>query len=318
MRLAVLVTALSLGCITGAPIHSTPTPPGAFRVVGYLPSWSEPRDPIPYGQLTHINWAFVLPTPAGGLTPLEGAERLSAVVTAAHAQKVKVCLSIGGWNDGNDKAFEVMAANPGARRAFVDAVVAILDVHHLDGADIDWEYPDPGASAQSFLALMQELSARLRPQGKLLTAAVVAQGEQGEGVPAQAFAVTDFINIMAYDADESGRTNHSPYDYALSSLRYWRRRGLPQDKSVLGVPFYGRKPDTSYRDLVARDAQAAHQDKLGPVLYNGQPTIRRKTELALLEGSGIMIWEITEDTSDQTSLLKAINETVASSAGARR
>jgi GH18 family chitinase len=317
MRLCV-VALCSLGCIVPSAVPSTPTPPSAFRVVGYLPSWSEPRGPIPYGQLTHINWAFVLPTADGGLTPLEGADRLKSVVDAAHAQKVKVCLSIGGWNDGNDSAFEKMAAAPNARRAFVDAVAAIIDAHQLDGVDIDWEYPDPGASARNFLALMQELSARLRPRGKLLTAAVVAQGEQGEGVVPAVFPVTDFINIMAYDADESGRTNHSPYEYALSSLRYWRRRGLAQDKAVLGVPFYGRKPDTSYRELVARDAQAAKQDQLGTVLYNGQPTIRRKTELALLEGSGVMIWEITEDTTDQTSLLKAINETVGSAAGARR
>jgi hypothetical protein len=46
MRLLALVIPLSLGCITGAPIHSTPTPAAAFRVVGYLPSWSEPRAPM--------------------------------------------------------------------------------------------------------------------------------------------------------------------------------------------------------------------------------------------------------------------------------
>ncbi|WP_141329001.1 RICIN domain-containing protein [Myxococcus sp. AB025B] len=44
----------------------------------------------------------------------------------------------------------------------------------LDGEDIDWEYPDPGASAQNFAALIRELGVAMRARGKLLTAAVVA------------------------------------------------------------------------------------------------------------------------------------------------
>jgi GH18 family chitinase len=288
-----------------------------FRVVGYLPSWARSTAPIPYAALTHLNWAFVLPTPQGGLTELRGADRLARVVADAHAHGVKVCLSIGGWHGGDDSAFEQMAPDPQARAAFVEAVAAIVAAHGLDGADIDWEYPDAGPSAAAFVALMNALSARLRPMGKLLTAAVVAQGDHGAGVLPEVFAVTDFINIMAYDADESGRSHHSPYEYALSSLRYWTDRGLPRDKRVLGVPFYGRKPGTAYRELVARDPQAADKDEVGTVRYNGRPTMRKKTELALAEASGIMIWEITEDTSDETSLLRTIAETVRTARPAR-
>jgi GH18 family chitinase len=202
-----------------------------------------------------------------------------------------------------------MAADPRARGAFVDAGLAFVAAHRLDGLDIDWEYPDPGASAQNFLALMQALAARLHPAGKLLTAAVVAEGPHGEGILPEVFPSTDFVSVMAYDADESGRTPHSSYEYAVTSLRYWLARGLPRDKLVLGVPFYGRAPYTAYRDLFRRDPRAHEKDQVGGVGYNGVATIKRKTALALAEASGVMIWEITEDTDDETSLLRAIGET---------
>ena len=44
--------------------------------------------------------------------------------------------------------------------------------------------------------------------------------------------------------------------------------------------------------------------------YNGLPTIRAKTELAMQRATGIMIWTIAHDTIDDTSLLRAISETI--------
>jgi GH18 family chitinase len=35
--------------------------------------------------------------------------------------------------------------------------------------------------------------------------------------------------------------------------------------------------------------------------------MRRKTELAFKRGGGIMFWELSQDTSDDTSLLTAIH-----------
>jgi GH18 family chitinase len=47
----------------------------------------------------------------------------------------------------------------------------------------------------------------------------------------------------------------------------------------------------------------------GNVLYyNGLPTIRRKTELAMKEAGGIMIWQVMGDAPGPKSLLRAINE----------
>jgi chitinase len=286
----------------------------ATRVVGYFPTWAGDVNAIQYDKLTHINYAFALPTAQGGLTGVSsGDARLRSLVQAAHARGVKVLIAVGGWNDGNDSAFEQMAANPGARTTFVNTLVNFVNAAGLDGVDLDWEYPEPGASAQNFGALARELGAAMRSRGKLLTAAVVANGYYGEGIPASAFADLDFLNIMAYD----GGQPHSTYDFAVQALNYWVGRGLPRSKAVLGVPFYGRSPSSyvAYSQLVAWDSGAPWKDNVGDVYYNGIPTIQAKARLGLQQGGGVMIWELTQDTTGATSLLSAIAQVLQTSGG---
>lgn len=286
----------------------TPTeiPEEPFRIIAYVTDGYPVIKLIPFSQLTHINYAFVIPNADGSLAPLANGWKLKELVRFAHANGVKVLASIGGW--GWDAQFEALAADPESRARFVDALDQLAQEYGLDGIDIDWEYPGPGeASAQSFVTLMTELKARLQPQGKLLTTAVVALGSHGDDVLPEVFEIVDFINIMAYDGDGQ---NHSPYEYAVQALDYWSGRGLQKEKMVLGVPFYGRPTEAPYRKLVDNDPTAAQMDSteyLGTtVYYNGIPTIQAKTELALERGSGIMIWELSQDTMDETSLLNAI------------
>ncbi|RKH49364.1 chitinase [Corallococcus sp. AB049A] len=274
------------------------------RVVGYLPTWAGDVNTLQYSKLSHINYAFALPTASGGLTGVSSSDaRLRSLVTQAHAQGVKVLIAVGGWNDGNDSGFEQMAANATSRTAFVNNVVNFVNAAGLDGVDIDWEYPDPGASGNNYALLMNQLGTAMHSRGKLLTAAVVANGYTGGGVPASVFNDVDFLNIMAYD----GGQPHSTYDLAVQSLNYWKGRGLPASKAVLGVPFYGRSPSSyvGYSELVARDSQAPYKDNVGDVYYNGIATIQAKTQLGRQNG-GVMIWELSQDTSGSTSLLNAI------------
>ncbi|HEY0711276.1 MAG TPA: glycosyl hydrolase family 18 protein [Polyangia bacterium] len=297
---------------SAAPVKPAKRPDG-FKVVGYFASWSGGVEHVQWNRLTHVNFAFVVPTREGGLKPVGGLTHLPALVKAGKAHKVPVSIAVGGWNDGDDSAFEHIAVRPELRAAFVRNLLDFVARHQLDGVDIDWEYPEEGASAAGFLALMKDLRAALAPQGKLLTAAVVSLGYYGAGIPDGAFALVDFLNIMAYDADDGGEklVHHSPYDFAERSLRYWLQRGLPKEKAILGVPFYGKKPFTAYRKLVARDPEAPKKDQVGEIRYNGIATIKRKTALARAEGGGIMIWELSDDTHDGTSLLKAISEAAA-------
>ena len=274
------------------------------RVVGYFPTWQGDVSSIQYDKLTHINYSFLLPTAQGGLTGLSsGDTRLKSLVQTAHARGVKVSIAVGGWMDGNDAPFEQLAANATARTTFVNNLLAFVDQAGLDGVDIDWEWPEAGTSSQNYGALMKQLGTALHGKGKLLTTAVLATG--GDGIPASAFSDADWLNIMAYDMG----TPHSSYDIAVQSLDYWLGRGLPKAKAVLGVPFYGKNSSNgayTYAQLVGMDAQAPNKDVVNGIYYNGIPTIKSKTQLALQRGGGVMIWEISQDTSGSTSLLNAI------------
>ncbi|TWI90920.1 glycosyl hydrolase family 18 protein [Chitinophaga japonensis] len=280
-----------------------------FKVVGYMPSWSGNVNAIQYSKLTHINYAFLLPTATGGLQPIENPSKLQSLVSMGHANGVKVLIAVGGWNNGDDSGFESLAANSSYRAAFVTNMLNFVNQYGLDGVDIDWEYPDQGASANNFVALMTQLSAALHAQGKLLTAAVVGTG--GESILSSVFSQVDFLNLMAYDFNNY---DHSTYNYASQSLAYWKGKGLPAAKAILGVPFYGRPSWESFATLIARGA-SPYADTYNGVGYNGITTIKSKTDLAYTQGGGIMMWELSQDAVGAYSLLSAIHEEVLANGG---
>ncbi|HEY9262418.1 glycosyl hydrolase family 18 protein [Chitinophaga sp.] len=280
-----------------------------FRVIGYMPSWAGNVSQVQYSKLTHINYAFLLPTSTGGLQAIDNPTKLQSLVSTAHANNVKVLISVGGWNDGNDSGFEGLAANSTYRNNFVTNMINFVNQYGLDGVDIDWEYPDAGASANNYVTLMTQLSTEMHNRGKLLTGAIVGTG--GASILNSAFALVDFYNLMAYDYNNF---DHSTYNYASQSVSYWRGRGLPASKTVLGVPFYGRPTWESYAQLIARGANP-YADVFDNVGYNGITTIKQKTNLAFDQGSGIMIWELSQDATGANSLLSAIHEVVLTRTG---
>ena len=296
--------------VATAPAAQATVLPNGFKSVGYLPSWAGSVNAVQYGKLTHVNYAFALPNANGTLQAIPDPAKLSSLVTLAHNNGVRVSLAIGGWNDGNDSAFETLAANATSRTTFVNSVVNAVNQYNLDGVDIDWEYPDPGASASNFTALMGQLSTAMHSRGKLLTAAVVSGGGTAEGVQTAVFGQVDWLNIMAYD----GGTPHANYDWSIGTVNYWKSRGLPAAKAVLGVPFYSRPDYYTYAQLVALDPANANRDcaTVNGVqqCYNGIPTIKRKTQWAMANAGGVMNWELSQDTSGSTSLLSAIYDTV--------
>ncbi len=309
--------ALALATITAGALIALPTAtpsdaavlPNGFKSVGYMPSWAGSVNTIQYGKLTHINYAFVLPNANGSLQAVENPSKLSSLVSLGHSNNVKVSIAIGGWNNGNDSAFESLAANPTSRTNFVNNVVNFVNQYGLDGVDMDWEYPDPGASGNNYTALMQQLSTAMHSRGKLLTAAVVSEGGTANGVQPAVFGYVDWLNIMAYD----GGSPHANYDWSVNSVNFWKSRGLPASKTVMGVPFYSRPGYLTYSQLVAMDPANANRDCTnagGQQCYNGLPTIRRKTQYMMANGGGMMNWELSQDTNNATSLVSAIYETV--------
>ncbi|GAA1892084.1 glycosyl hydrolase family 18 protein [Asanoa iriomotensis] len=308
---AALATATAVAAGTLA-VLAAPAPaqaavlPNGFKSVGYMPSWAGSATAIQYSKLTHVNYAFVLPTGSGGLTAVDNPSKLQQIVSLGHAANTKVLIAIGGWNDGNDSAFEQMAGNATARNTFVNNVVNLVNQYNLDGVDIDWEYPDPGTSGNNFTALMSQLSTAMHSRGKLLTAAVVSGGTTAGGVQPAVFGYVDFLNIMTYD----GGSPHANYNWTIDNINGWKARGLPASKAVVGVPFYSRPGGIPYNQIIAQNPAYANQDcaTISGVqqCYNGLPTVRAKTQWAMANAGGIMNWELSQDPNNANSLVSAI------------
>lgn len=313
---------------TTPPDPTDPTDPihGGFKVVGYYPSWEPGKvNTIQYHNLTHINYAFAIPTSDGSLLPLSNPDAASQIIRTAHANDVKVLLAVGGWSYNDiplESTFMAATNTPDKIKKFGNAILAMAKQYGFDGVDIDWEHPrNDGSSKQQYEALIVYLSTELKKQNMLLTAAVLS-GVTPEGViywdsaaqTDKVMSAVDWFNVMAYDGGDGDR--HSTYDFAVLCGKYWKdTRKMPADKVVLGVPFYGRPSWASYAAILQANPNAYNTDismiNGMQAHYNGIPTIQKKTQYALENLGGVMIWELSQDTTDSgKSLLQAIGNTV--------
>lgn len=293
-----------------------------FKVVGYYPAWQPDKiNTIQYDKLTHINYAFAIPTAEGGLLPLENPEIAKKIIAEAHKYGVKVLLAVGGWSYNGtplENTFIAATSTDAKCKKFANNIVAMMNKYGFDGIDMDWEHPrSDGNTRLQYETLMKYLNEVLKPQGKLLTSAVLsgvnASGQIYWDAAAQTDNVikyVDWFNVMAYDGGDGD--SHSSYQFAVSSVNYWRNvRNMSAEKVVLGVPFYGRPQWKTYEEILAIDPQAYGKDIVNGMYYNGIPTIKKKTEFALQNAGGMMIWELSQDTKDpKKSLLSAIYETI--------
>lgn len=332
-RSSVLCGALSVfaACVPGMAQADT-------KVIGYIPSYKNMPsviDRTDLSKLTHINISFLNPNSGGAVTSggnpvcMDGGtgDHIRYVVQKAHAAGVKVLVSLaGGVIPGCSGNWETLLQS-GSRTTLVNNLIQMVNDYGLDGLDVDIE----GVlltnidNAGNYTPFIQALRNGL-PAGKLLTSATASY--VGGMVPTSSLQYFDFVNIMSYDNVGPGwgqaGTEHASYDQAVGHINTWKARGLSKDKLVLGVPFYGYgfgsyASSYSFADIINQfGAAAGQQDLIGNlcvgcsyVTYNGIPTIRKKTRLGLQEGTGIMIWELSQDATASNSLLTAIRDEIS-------
>ncbi len=225
-------------------------------------------DEIAAGKLTHVNYAFV-DVRNGRLTehaPPDAASLAALTGLRKQSPRLRVLVSVGGWE--GSRPFSQLARSAASRARFVASALAFLRRHDLDGLDVDWEYPGlPGndnphgpADREAFTALLADLRAGFDRDGAargrklLLTIAAGAFPEYLEHVDlARVQASLDLVHLMAYDfrvpegGDEAGHHANlraHPADprqlSAERTVREFLAAGVPKEKLVLGVPFYGR------------------------------------------------------------------------------
>lgn len=218
--------------------------------------------------LTRINYAFA--NLQNGDVVLGNAQDAANLkqLTALRQQNpaLQILLSVGGWSWSAH--FSDAALTEKSRLVFIESALDLIKRYSLDGLDIDWEYPgQPGAGntyrpedQQNFTLLLKELRQRFDRESaqthrKLwLTIAAEASSDFIEHTEmSQVQSYVDSVNLMTYDYYMPGSDpitgNLAPlytapadpkHASADASVHAYEQAGVPAQKIVLGVPFYGR------------------------------------------------------------------------------
>ena len=286
------------------------------RIVGYLPDWNyRPFSELDLGQLTHINIAFCNPDENGRLYCNIPEQKLKSIISTAHESDVEVFAALGG-GDGCDGYLQHVDT-PEERAVFNSNIMKFCESYDFDGIDLDIELGSNHKIWNYYADWCTELRS-LCDERDMEMSTATAQWVAQKVTP-DTFALFDFVNIMAYDNDLD-KQSHASYEYSVECLNYFsERKQIPKDKLVLGVPFYGRgyTPNgeldwnsyMSFADAVSKSDEYYSADVCEGIAYNGAVTMAKKAELAKSCG-GIMIWELTQDTKGEKSLLKVINDTL--------
>ena len=286
------------------------------RVVGYLPSYRfDSNEKIDYCKLTHLNLAFANPGSNGKLIIND----FSGVVVRARNENnnIKIYISIGGGylTDEQASIWSNSIDIKDNRPIIINEIVSFVVDNSLDGVDVDleWQYVTSGYSD-----FVIELKNALSAKGKSMTAALPGT-TKFDNITEEALQTFDFINIMAYDFtgpwNPTASGQHSSYNNAVESINFWKNTGISQSKLTLGVPFYGYDFSNSsnvtsftFGQMVSTNNSYSEIDNVGMKYYNGRPTIKSKVKLASEQVSGIMIWELGQDSFSDYSLLKTIHK----------
>jgi chitinase len=254
-------------------------------VVGYYPSWSRtayPHSVVDYQGVTHIAHAFIFPNSDGTLD-LSGFSTYPELIQTAHANGVKVVISVGGWDEIRTPRFSQMVKDTSARSRFTATLRDFCLQHGYDGADIDWEYPsssDRPHSMDLFRELRDSFSAVSPP---LLLSIAAPSGDWSNRYDwALMTSVLDWIGVMTYDFYGSWTPKAGPNAPLYGSVsttdqgwtdnsvnHYVNLKGVPAAKLLTGVPFYGWQFNASAMYGPSTGASQLPHNQIAPLLESG-------------------------------------------------
>jgi chitinase len=276
--------------------------PSGFLVIGYLPEYRQ-LEPGWGNCLTDLIFFSLEPFPDGQLdTHRLKPEVLTALLALKERYGTRLHLSLGGF--GRSENFAPMATDAKTRQAFVKNLKEFCLQNQFDGVDFDWEFPSGVAETSSYYALIKETRAALHPLGRLVSVALYPFPD----LNVAPYNVADRIQIMSYDRG----ARHSTLEQAAKDVDYFVAGGIPKEKIILGLPFYGRTisgPSNSlaYFEIVEQYFPLPETNEVENLYFNGRNLIQQKTCYAREAGlGGVMVWELGQDSLSSFSLLRAL------------
>jgi chitinase len=185
---------------------------------------------------------------------------------------------IGGWGDKAD-GFSEMARDPKKRALFCQTCAEHIKNYNLDGIDIDWEYPTAGPSengkhpddTRNFNIVLKELREAIGNE-KIISYASSSNADYVDWATAMLYL--DYVNVMTYDMGNPPYHN-APLYYSSAitkkrsvdqSITLHVSKGIPLDRLVMGVPFYGHgvdpyKADVKYNEMAKVFSSSTYEGK---------------------------------------------------------
>lgn len=281
-------------------------PLAGMEVVGYLLSSRIPR--IDASQARHLT-DLVYFSVSARLDGTVGTEslipaRIDFLKKVKREYGTRILLSVS--DHSRQGPLSVVVRSPALRAKLATDLADVLTSYGFDGADFDWEYP-ASEDLAAYGGFLGDVRAAFAPKGLRLSVAVTPEAP----LTAAAYEAVDRVHGMLYDDD--GR--HSTLEKSAAHVQSLIAQGVPASKLLMGLPFYGRgytdsrpwSSAVSYRTLHERYQLKPGQDTVSGYYFNGVDTVRQKVRYAKSAGlSGVMVWEIGQDTDDNSSLLGAI------------
>lgn len=344
----------------------------SYQLMGYLLGNHEISvTPSDATSLTHINYAFANVTADGKVVLQQEHDSTNlARLTALrdYNPDLKILLSVGGWAWSDH--FSDAALTKESRTRFARSAVDLVAKHRLDGLDIDWEYPGQvgqdntyrPVDKKHFTLLLKKVRTHLdqqqqndaRDERYQLTIAAGADNDYLSHTNlGKAHQYLDYVNLMTYDFHGSwtNHTGHHSNLYQLpgmeeepsvnTSVMRLIKTGVPANKIIVGVPFYGRgwsgvdnenngryqsysksldgfSYDTLARHFIDKKGFVRHWDNTAKAPYLWQPdsmtfityedkqSLKYKVDYVKDHNlAGLMYWEHTDDSN--RTLLEALN-----------
>ncbi|GHF01472.1 glycoside hydrolase family 18 protein [Thalassotalea profundi] len=281
---------------------------------------------------------------------------------------LRILPSFGGWT--LSQPFHEMAKSNSGLKHFVESALELIKKHEVfDGIDIDWEYPGGGGNNQRklqgkaalneklvFTLMMKELREGLNKLQQQtgreyqLSAAVSGQADKTNAIDwKKTIPFMDYVFAMTYDfAVGNGRASHHTNLFSSENnpqsseamINNLLNAGIPEQKLVLGIAFYGRgwtnsgwqgdhfnkenqavsigsftykalinKPPTGYQYGYDTKAQAAYfynADNKGFISFDDKRSTLAKAQWAKNKGlAGVFSWQLIQDNGN---LLDAMNK----------
>ena len=181
--------------------------------------------------------------------------------------------SVDNYDNVKGGGFSALAKDPEARKKFANDCYAFCVNNHMDGIDIDWEFPgmtwgsnayDAQVDVANHVLLMKDLREALGSRFSLSYAGYI---EDMKPVGSDGWKYidikgcdpyVDYVYIMTYDLLAAPYHHSALYTGSYNcdnAVKVYLNAGIKPEKLVMGVPFYARRDFNSggvidYKDVV--------------------------------------------------------------------